>query len=102
MGGAERVVSEIPDKDGIDSTDKDVSVREPVCNRFIVSIGMLHAGFCFAVKAFDQFNERVDSGLSMWDIAGRHKDHISGSADGDSWSYVKKKYKLNVTNFLCS
>lgn len=25
-----------------------------------------------------------------------------GSISGAGWSYVKKKYKLNVTNFLCS
>ena len=58
LWGAEKVFSEIADKDGIDSTDKDAGVREPVCNRFIVSASMLHAGFCFAVKAFDPFNER--------------------------------------------
>ena len=84
LWSTERVISEIPDQDGIDSADKDAGVREPVGNRFIVSAGMLHAGFGFAVKVFDLLNKSIDSGLGVWDIAGRHQNHISGSADGDS------------------
>ena len=72
------------DQDGIDSADKDAGVREPVGNRFIVSAGMLHAGFGFAVKAFDLLNKSADSGLGVWDIAGLHKNYIAGPADGDS------------------
>ena len=84
LWSTQRVISEIPDKDGIDSADKDAGIREPVSNRFIVSSGVFHAGFGFAVKAFDLLNKSVDSGLGVWDIAGWHKNHISGPADGDS------------------
>ena len=84
LGRTERVVTEIPDQDGIDSADKDAGVREPVGNRFIVSAGMFHADFRFAVKAFDLLDESVDGRLGVWNVTGRHKNHITGPADGDS------------------
>ena len=46
-----------------------------VGNRFIVSAGVFHADFGFAVKAFDQHDESVDGGLGVGDVAGRHKNH---------------------------
>ena len=38
LWSTERVIPEIPDQDGIDSADKDAGIREPVGNRFIVSL----------------------------------------------------------------
>ena len=49
----ERVITEIPDQDGINSVDKDAYVKGSVSNRFIVHSGMLHVSFVFSVKAFD-------------------------------------------------
>lgn len=45
-----RIISEVSAQDGIDNTDKDASVREPVGNRFVVSVSMLHAGCGFTVR----------------------------------------------------
>ncbi len=81
--GAESVIPEIPDQGGTDSADRDAGVREPVGNRF-VSVSMLHTDFGFAIKAFDLLNKSVDSGLSVWDITGRHKNYIAGAEEGDS------------------
>ena len=83
LWSTERVIPEIPDQDGIDSADKDAGIREPVGNRFIVSAGMLHANFGFAVKAFNLLNKSIDSRLGVGNATGRHKNHIARSADGD-------------------
>ena len=70
LWSTERAITEIPDQDEIDSADKDAGVREPVGNRFIVSAGMLHAGFGFAVKVFDLFNKSIDSRLGWRMLQG--------------------------------
>ena len=75
LGSTQRIITKILDKDGIYSTDKDAGIREPGSNRLIVSASVLHAGFGFVVQAFDLLNEGVDSGLGVWNIAGRHKKY---------------------------
>src|SRR5699024_3521325 len=83
LWSTQRVIPEIPDQDGIDSADKDASVREPVGNRFIVSAGMLHTDFSFAVKAFDLLHKSIDSRLGVRNVTRRHENYIAGPADGD-------------------
>ena len=45
---------------------------------------MLHADFGFPIKVFDLVDQLRNGGLGVRDVTGRHKDHVAGSADGDS------------------
>ena len=75
----ERVIPEIPDRDEIDSADKDACVREPVGNRFMVSIGMVSPS-----RFFDLLNKSVGSRLGMGNVTERHKNHIAEPVDDDN------------------
>ena len=58
---------------GVSALTEMTVLERQVCNRFIVSSGVFHADFGFAIKAFDLHNKSVDSGLGVGDIAGRQR-----------------------------
>ena len=82
--GVKRIIPEVPDQERIYSADEDTSVGKLCSNRFVVSTGVLHAALRLSVGALDLLDQCIDCGLGVWDIAGRHQDHIAGPADCDS------------------
>jgi hypothetical protein len=45
---------------------------------------VFHADFCFPIKVSDLFDQRIDGGLGVEDVTGRHDDNIAGPTDGNS------------------
>ena len=83
LRGAQGIIPELLDEDGINGTDKNTGIRKPCGNRLVVSPSVFHADFCLSVQTPDLFDQVIDSRLGVWNITGRHKDNITGSADGD-------------------
>ena len=80
----EGIITEIPDKDRVYSTDKDTCIGKSCGNRFIVPAGVLHTDLGFTIKALKLLDQTVYGRLGVGDITGWHNDHVSRSLYSDS------------------
>lgn len=84
IGSAKGIVFKVSDKDAVYGADKDTGIGEPCGDRLVVPFGVFHTAFCFHVKIPKQFNQIINCGLGVGDIAGRHDYSVIGPEDCDS------------------
>ena len=83
LDAAQRVISKVFDKFGIDGRYEKIGVSKPLEHRLVVTTCVLHDDACISIQTADKGNEFPDAALGVDHLEGAGKELSTGLECGD-------------------